>query len=301
MIQLCVILWVKRIVAVPATSVIPVFQSIIHERNMETFKTHPSGISVELLQYMGTDLDIVNNARVSYGKESLYERWRINPRTQEFQKFEEFNASHEHMGGLASLPIEWCGWHNCLSARDSGILNYMMREKHGSPFEAVVFRFRVHVPIAVGREWMRHRISSTNEISTRYVEWEKEYYIPELEDWRTQVGKPGHYEFVSMEPSKQHPASVIYEIAMEQAFNYYQMLLKFGVAKEVARNVLPLGSFTTFIWTVNLRSLFNFLVLRTGDSALREIRIPATMVEDLAKTVVPEAFNAWYKHEKQTP
>jgi thymidylate synthase (FAD) len=228
---------------------------------------HPSGISVELLDFMGNDLSIVNAARVSYSNESWWED--------------------------AETLV--------LKKGDKGLINYLMNNRHGTPFEMVQFKFRAHVPIGVGREWMRHRIGSFNEVSTRYVKMEREYYTPQLVDWRTQVGKPGHYEFDVLDPQALEQCMQIYEAAMQFAFDAYEAMVTEGLAKEVARNVLPLGTFTTFIWSVNLRSLFNFLSLRTHETALREIRLAAEFVEKQARVRVPHAMQAWNENGRVAP
>jgi thymidylate synthase (FAD) len=249
--------------------------------------THPSGMSVELLDWMGSDLSIVNAARVSYGNESRFQRWRYNRDEERFTT---------HSGD--PMDDRFDDWRLCLSERDAGLINYLARERHGTPFEMVQFQFRVKAPIGVVWEWVRHRISSYNIMSTRYVEWDKDYYTPEAEDWREQVGKTGHYLFTQMDHAEVHP---LYVEAMEQAFRYYGMLVERGLAKEVARNVLPMGAMTQMIWSVNARSLFNFLGLRTAPNALREIQFCASMVEQLAEPIIPEALQAWRRHDKRVP
>lgn len=264
-----------------------------------SIRTHPSGMSVELLNSMGNDLSIVNAARVSYGKESEYEKYRYDPVCQKFEKQTHFQ--HNHAFRYSSQPLPNLDWHLCLSLADAGLLNYLMKNKHGTPFEMVQFQFRVHCPIGVAREWFRHRIGSFNEQSTRYVVFEKDYYTPQPSEWRAQVGKAGHYTYEILTDGSEHAISVEYELAMEKSFGSYARLLELGLAKEVARNVLPLGTITTFIWSVNLRSLLNFLALRTDSHALKEIQICANMVQELASAVVPESFNAWRRHGKLVP
>lgn len=180
-----------------------------------------------------------------------------------------------------------------LSDADYGLIGYLARNRHGTPFEMVQFKFRVKVPIGVAREWQRHRIGSFNEVSTRYVEMLPEFYIPPLSAVRTQRGKPGHYEMVTVEPVDAAIIQHSMREAYAAAYTAYQELIAAGVAKELARNVLPLGLYTEFIWSVNLRSVFNFLSLRTHETALLEIRREATNVEGDVKRIVPVAWNAW--------
>lgn len=180
-----------------------------------------------------------------------------------------------------------------LSDRDRGLIGYLARNRHGTPFEMVVFKFRVKCPIGVSREWQRHRIGSFNEISTRYVEMKPDFYVPDDTSVRKQTGKPGHYQFVAMNADVSRAVQTTMMLAYEQAYAAYEQLLLFGTAKELARNVLPLGLMTEFIWTVNLRSLLNFLSLRTAESALLEIRREACQVERLVRDIVPVAMEAW--------
>jgi thymidylate synthase (FAD) len=218
-------------------------------------------MTVVLIDHMGDDLRIVNSARVSYGKESSF----VGP-------------------------------------SEIGLIKYLMKNSHGTPFEMVAFTFKVTTSIAVAREWMRHRIGSFNEISTRYVEMEPNFYYPNREDIRHQVGKPGHYVMETIGSDiGAHLISTIMEDAYLDAYEKYTQLLELGVAKELARNVLPLGLTTEFYWTVNLRSLFNFLELRTHETALKEIRIEAQQVEDLIKDLVPVAYEAWVANGRIAP
>lgn len=258
---------------------------------------HPSGIRVELIGSMGGDIDIVDAARVSYGKSSEYELWRLNPINFQFQRYDPYDLDSAHTHTFKPLH----DWHECLSAKDFGLVNFLMRERHGTPFEMVQLKFRVKAPIGVIWEWVRHRIASYNIMSTRYVEWDKDYYIPEAAEWRRSVGKQGNYHYETITDGTQHHISAQYELAMEQAFNHYNILLAQGLAKEVARNVLPMGAMTEMIWSVNLRSLFNFCSLRTDSRALQEIQIPARMVQELASLVVPETMQLWKRHGKMTP
>lgn len=258
---------------------------------------HPSGMRVELIDWMGDDLAIVDAARVSYGKSSKYEEWRIDP--ENFQ-FEKKISDYDHVFWSGSEE-SFHNWHQCLSAKDAGLVNFLMRERHGTPFEMVQLKFRVKAPIGVIWEWVRHRIASYNIMSTRYVEWDVDYYVPEAAEWRKAVGKQGNYNYETITDGSQLTIAQDYIEAMESAFSYYGVLLEKGLAKEVARNVLPMGAMTEMIWSVNLRSMFNFLSLRTDSRALQEIQIAARMVQDLTSLVVPETMQLWKRHNKVTP
>lgn len=210
---------------------------------------------------MGTDLHIVNNARVSFDQEST-----------------EFTA------------------------KERGLLNFLMRERHGSPWEAVVLRFDVKAPIFVVREWQRHRMGSFNEQSARYSQVPDHYYVPASEYVREQVGKPGSYSFEPIEDDAVRSSAIeLIDTTQRAAFDAYHRMLEQGVAKELARTVLPVGMFSRMKWTVNLRALFNFLSLRNDEHAQREIRDYAVAVEQLARQVVPVAFEVFEENGRVCP
>lgn len=266
-----------------------------HLRHVQRKLVHPSGMSVELLDWMGNDIDVVNAARVSFGKESYYDSWVHSPLHPGIITVKDWQNCKEHI----HPPIFPWMIIPLLNVKDEGLINYLMRERHGTPFEMVQFKFRVRAPICVVWEWVRHRIASYNVMSTRYVDWDKDYYTPEAAEWRKQVGKAGHYEFVPLGDHSE--MELTYVKAMEQAFEYYGLLLEQGLAREVARNVLPMGAMTEFIWSVNLRSMFNFLSLREAENALQEIQLCATMVRELATLVVPVAMQKWEEHGRRNP
>ena len=184
---------------------------------------------------------------------------------------------------------------------EMGLLNFLMRERHGTPFEHNSFRFHVRCPIFVAREWFRHRIGSFNELSGRYTELPSEAYVPDAEYVRTQTGKPGSYSFVAMTADIAEIAKDRIGEAYAHAFNTYRSLLAAGVAKEVARMVLPVGTYTEFYWTVNARSLMNFLSLRTAPTAQREIRDYADAVESHFASAMPATHSAWIDNGKVAP
>src|SRR6478736_3966749 len=156
-----------------------------------------------------------------------------------------------------------------MTEREEGLIRFLIRERHGSPTEHNAFRFHIKCPIFVCREWQRHRIGSFNEWSARYSQLEPEFYVPAAEDVRTQVGKPGSYSF-------------------EQV-----------VAKEVARNVLPVAIYTQFYWTVNARSLMNFVSLRNSETAQREIRRYAEAVEHFFAEKMPVTHAAFVANARR--
>ncbi len=188
-----------------------------------------------------------------------------------------------------------------MSEREHGLIGFLMRERHGTPFEHNAFRFHIKLPIFVMREWARHRVGSFNEWSARYSQLEPEFYVPEVSDVRTQVGKPGAYSFDPVTPELATRTQDAQRAVYEHAYRIYQELLEEGVAKEVARNVLPVAIYTQFYWTVNARSLMNFLSLRNADTAQREIRRYAEAVEELFAIAMPVTHAAFVAQDRRAP
>jgi thymidylate synthase (FAD) len=184
---------------------------------------------------------------------------------------------------------------------DAGLVRFLMRERHASPFEHAVFRFHVRCPIFIAREWFRHRWSSFNEFSMRYAKATEDFYIPEPDDVRTQVGKPGAYSF---EPVADEVADATREElrqVYETAYGAYERLVELGVARELARAVLPVGAYTEFYWTVNARSLMNFLSLRNAEAAQREIRRYAEACERFFADRMPVTHEAFVAAGRVAP
>ena len=188
-----------------------------------------------------------------------------------------------------------------MTDREAGLIRFLMRERHGSPFEHNAFRFHIKLPIFVMREWARHRVGSFNEWSGRYSQLEPEFYVPEPDDVRTQVGKPGSYSFETVDPELAEHTREAQEAVFAEAYRTYEDLLERGVAKEIARNVLPVAIYTQFYWTVNARSLMNFLSLRNSDTAQREIRRYAEAVEELFASKMPITHAAFVANERRAP
>jgi thymidylate synthase (FAD) len=184
---------------------------------------------------------------------------------------------------------------------DAGLIRFLMRERHGTPFEHNAFRFHIRCPIFVAREWMRHRVGSFNEFSLRYAKATDDFYVPEPEDVRTQVGKPGAYTFETVEPELAEETREALRAVYEQAYETYERLVDAGVAREVARSVLPVGAYTEFYWTVNARSLMNFVSLRAAETAQREIRRYAEAVETFLEQHMPITHAAFLANGRVSP
>jgi thymidylate synthase (FAD) len=188
-----------------------------------------------------------------------------------------------------------------LDDADRGLIRFLMRERHGTPFEHNAFRFHIRCPLFVAREWFRHRVGSFNEFSMRYARATDDFYVPEPEDVRTQVGKPGAYSFEPVSDELAEETREQFREVYEQAYAAYEQLVEKGVARELARAVLPVGAYTEFYWTVNARSLMNFISLRAAESAQREIRRYADACERYLAEYMPVTHEAFVANDRIAP
>lgn len=185
--------------------------------------------------------------------------------------------------------------------RDKGLIKFLMRELHGTPFEHNSFRFHIRCPIFVAREWARHRISSTNEESARYHKLSDDFYVPDAQAVRSQTGKPGAYTFEPVDPQLAEETRAAFAARYRASYDAYNDLVEKGVAKELARALLPLGIYTQFYWTLNARALMNFLSLRNSDSAQYEIRVYAKAVEQFFAEKMPVTHQCFVEMERKAP
>jgi thymidylate synthase (FAD) len=184
---------------------------------------------------------------------------------------------------------------------DAGLIRFLMRDRHGTPFEHNAFRFHIRCPLFVAREWFRHRVGSFNEFSMRYAKATDDFYVPEADDVRSQVGKPGAYSFEPVDPELAERTRDELRAVYEQAYETYVRLVEAGVARELARCVLPVGAYTEFYWTVNARSVMNFVSLRAADTAQREIRRYAEAVETFLAAKMPITHAAFVASDRVAP
>ncbi|MGH3112085.1 MAG: FAD-dependent thymidylate synthase [Gaiellaceae bacterium] len=184
---------------------------------------------------------------------------------------------------------------------DRGLVRFLLRDRHGTPFEHNAFRFHVRAPIFVAREWFRHRVGSFNEFSMRYARATDDFYVPAADDVRTQVGKPGSYSFDPVEPEVAETTREELRAVYETAFAAYERLVELGVARELARSVMPVGAYTEFYWTVNARSLMNFVSLRAAETAQREIRRYAEACERFLAEEMPVTYQAFVDADRAAP
>lgn len=214
---------------------------------------------IRLVDSMGSDLSVVRAARVSYDA-----AWRAGEDT----------------------------------GSDARLINYLWKNKHTSPFEAVTFTFEVKAPIFVFRQWHRHRTWSYNELSARYSELPEEFYVPEAEQLRAQskTNRQGRDETLDtniVEASRDAMHSV-----GAAAFEAYRSMLEAGVARELARSVLPVSTYSHMFASVNLLNLFRFLTLRCHGHAQYEIRVYAEAIIELIKPIVPVSVEAWLNDQR---
>ena len=229
-------------------------------------------MSVELVKSSASDADVIWAARVSTaGDKSL-----------------------EDVGSDAS--------------KSEGVINYLARERHGSPFEHTSMTFFISAPIFVFREFMRHRIASYNEESGRYRELKPVFYVPSKERKLVQIGKAGSYTFIDGNTEQYEITVKSIKETCKLAYANYQKMLDAGVAREVARAVLPVTLYSSMYVTMNARALMNFLSLRTARDGShfpsypqREIEMVAEKMEAEFAKLMPITYGAFEKSGRIAP
>ncbi|MFD7862357.1 FAD-dependent thymidylate synthase [Streptomyces sp. NPDC059783] len=232
-----------------------------------------SDVTVELVKSAAGDADVLFAARVSTAGE---------------QSLEEITKDPE---------------------RSKGLINYLMRDRHGSPFEHNSMTFFISAPIFVFREFMRHRVGwSYNEESGRYRELQPVFYVPGESRKLVQQGRPGKYEFVEGTAEQHALTSKSMEDSYRRSYEAYQEMLAAGVAREVARAVLPVGLFSSMYATCNARSLMHFLGLRTQHELAtvpsfpqREIEMVGERMEAHWARLMPLTHAAFNKNGRVAP
>lgn len=193
--------------------------------------------------------------------------------------------------------------------RIAGLVNFLVRDRHGSPFEHNSFTFAIRCPIFVVREFHRHRAGwSYNEESGRYTKLEPEFYVPSPERNLVQTGKPGHYVFGPGSDDQYDIVDLNIKNSSWRAWDNYEEMLEAGIAKEVARMCLPLNIYTSFYATCNSRSLMHFLGLRTENETAtfkshpqKEIQMVADEMEEIFADTMPLTWYAWNKNGRVAP
>lgn len=189
------------------------------------------------------------------------------------------NAARVSVGGFAEH----------FTPKDEGLLKRLVTDVHGSPFEHASIGFLVEVPIFVERQWRTHRWSSFNEHSGRYSVMLPKAYVPE--NFHSQEGKAMDYKRTPLYDS--YYDKLLAQDMYIKSWEAYTLLLNDGVANEEARILLPVGMYTKFYWTANLRSIANFLSLRTDVHAQVQIRQAAAQVELIFKKYFPAIHKVW--------
>jgi thymidylate synthase (FAD) len=240
----------------------------------DDFKIELRGdVTVELVKHSASDADVLFAARVStLGEQSL----------DELKKDPE---------------------------RSKGLINYLMRDRHGSPFEHNSMTFFISAPIFVFREFMRHRVGwSYNEESGRYRELQPVFYVPGPSRKLVQQGRPGKYEFVEGTEEQHRLVSESMEDSYRQSYRTYRRVLEAGVAREVARSVLPVGVYSSMYATCNARSLMHFLGLRTQHELAkvpsfpqREIEMAGERMEAAWAELMPLTYAAFNANGRVAP
>lgn len=177
--------------------------------------------------------------------------------------------------------------------QDKKLIHYLMKHKHETPFEHSVFQFHISCPLFVARQWFRHRIASYNERSGRYVEYEDEFYLPERLRLQAKSNKQAS-EFGEI-PDERGLIQMIQE-TYDLVYERYKKLLAAGIARELARTILPLSLYTQFYWTINARSLMNFINLRADAGAQWEIRQYAEAIAQIFKMKMPWTWEAFVQY-----
>jgi thymidylate synthase (FAD) len=237
-----------------------------------------SDVTVELVRSSASDSDVLFAARVSTQGEQTLEAAAARVDASEDEK------------------------------RSKGLINYLMRDRHGSPFEHNSMTFYVQAPIFVFREFQRHRIASYNEESGRYKQLDPVFYVPGPDRNLIQIGKTGSYDFI---PGTAEQTALVEQesrTASIQAYEAYQRMLEAGVAREVARIILPLNIYSSMYVTMNARALMNFLSLRTKREGThfpsfpqREIEMCAEKMEDFWAELMPYTYAAFNENGRVAP
>lgn len=216
---------------------------------------------IRLIDYMGGDNSIVQAARVSYGKGTKK------------------------------------------SNQDRGLIRYLMRHRHTTPFEMCEIKFHVKLPVFIARQWIRHRMANVNEYSARYSILDKEFYVPEQVAEQSKINNQGRGSIINGQQGVDD-LNIIRNISLD-AYDKYTFLLNLdefgntldknrkGIARELARMVLPMNYYTQWYWKIDLHNLLHFISLRADSHAQQEIRVYADKIAEIVRLWVPYAYEAF--------
>ena len=175
---------------------------------------------------------------------------------------------------------------------DKKLIGYLLKHSHMTPFEHAVFKFHVSAPIFVARQWFRHRFAAYNEVSFRYTEVKDYFYMPEK--WRGQDKKNKQSSSAALELDQQ-ALHEMFKKQVDGALAVYKKMIEMGAAREMARMVLPVNLYTEFYWTVNARSLMNFVALRADGHAQLEIQKYGEAMAHQFKALMPWTYEAFLR------
>ena len=214
---------------------------------------------IRVVDVMGNDSSIVQAARVSYGDGTKTKR------------------------------------------EDSGLINYLMKHRHTSPFEMCEIKLHIKLPMFIARQWIRHRTANVNECSARYSVLPEEYYIPKVEDIAPQSAQNKQCRGGEINESDAKKAQELMIESSKKSYQNYKELLgsddgEDGIAREIARGVLPLNMYTEWYWKIDLHNLLHFINLRIHPHAQYEIRVYAEKLADIVQQWCPMAYNAFEEH-----
>jgi thymidylate synthase (FAD) len=227
----------------------------MEELKGKIFKVLDQG-SIELVDWMGDDSDIVKAARISTGSSTK------------------------------------------TSQEDERLIDYLLENFHSSPFEMCEIKLKLTMPIFIARQWMRHRMASINEYSGRYSEMKDMMYIPDEFRFQSKVNHQGSDGLLDEQTNKN--TNLILKVYSEDTFKLYQHLLERGISREMSRIVLPLSTYTSFFWKIDLHNLLKFLKLRMDPTAQQEIRDYADKIWDMVKIWVPLTAKSFENHHLQS-
>lgn len=236
-----------------------------------------SDIEVKLIESMGSDLSVVNAARVSFDKESTW------------------------------LTPDGCPLVGYLWDKDERLINYLAKHKHYSPFNHTFLTFRIKAPIFVARQLVKHEYLPWNEVSRRYVDSEPEFYMPGVGKWRSKadnVKQGSGEEGAQLQPlyegqedlwgdfDNKFDPDIHVSVVINECFRLYQDLLKSGICAEQARMVLPQNVMTEWIWSGTLKAFHKMLSLRLDPHTQYETRIVAEKILPLIEQHFPVSIKA---------
>lgn len=180
--------------------------------------------------------------------------------------------------------------------QDEGLIRYLIRHRHTTPLEMVEFKFRCKLPIIAARQWIRHRTANVNEMSARYSVLPDEFYIPEINEIRTQSQSNKQKTEEVLEKANAEKFKQVLEKSCEDMYCEYEKALDNGVCREQARMLLPVNCYTVWVWKIDLHNLLHFLALRCDSHAQYEIRVFADAMLSLIKPIVPITVQAWEEY-----